>query len=305
MTTHDDLAALLDKRSWSGRPWAVRGVILAAAADARRRVRMRNVLYLFTLAIAVFAIACGGGSAAAPDSAAVSEGAVDSPDDADDTGAALGANGGAAPTGAFQALQDCLAERGLSPTNDGDGPFQLDEDVAAAREECATEAGLDPDVAAFGGFGGTQIVTCLGEQGVPIEGIESLADLGLGGGGQRGFGGNGGQGSDPAAAAAALAERLGLDPEDPLLAAAAACFGQFDGGVGGRGGGPNAGVGSVVDRVASCLEEQGFEVERDDVDPSDAADSQFTGLGVIADQLGLDLTDPDTLSAVQSCLRRP
>ncbi len=283
---------------------------------------MRPVVFarLGILIIATLAVACGGSSAAneTPDPAGAEAAVVaeeapieDSRDTESDDSAEAAPTSAAIPalTADFEAFQACLAERGLTPGARGDGSAQVDQDTAAARQECAAEVGPDPDAGGFAGFGGgrglgdTQILSCLGEQGVSIEGIDALADLGRGPGGQDGPGGAG-QGFDAEAFVATLAERLGLDPEDPTLAGAVeACVGQFAGGFGRGGGGANAGAGDVVERVASCLEDEGFTVERSVAAEPD--DAPFTGLVALAGQLGLDLTDPEILPAIQACLANP
>ena len=119
--------------------------------------------------------------------------AVDEPAQEEPDGAATG--GPSAATRA--AFLDCLTEEGIELGGGTDGQAPVDEATAASRERCAEEAGLDPDLAGQrggaggfaggggfgaggfgeGGVGGARILACLGEQGLSIDGIESLADL--------------------------------------------------------------------------------------------------------------------------------
>ena len=238
------------------------------------------------------------------------------PDEPD--GAATG--GPSAATRA--AFLDCLAEEGIELGGATDEQAPVDEATVAARERCAEEAGLDPDLAGQrggaggfaggggvaeggfgeGGFGGARILTCLGEQGLSVDGIESLADLGLGQGRQGGLDADAAEGFDRADAIRAVAELLEIDPDDPTVVAAfEACF-LDAGGPGRPGGAPISGDGSLIEAIASCLQALGIAAE---VDASADADGQFSGLIALAEQLSLDLTDPVTLPALQACLLDP
>ena len=153
-----------------------------------------------------------------------------------------------------------------------------------------------------GGFGGARILTCLGEQGLSIDGIESLADLGLGQGRQGGLDADAAEGFDPADAIRAVAELLEIDPDDPAVVAVfEACF-LDAGGPGRLGGAPISGDESLIEAIASCLQAQGIAAE---LDASADADGQLGGLIALAEQLSLDLTDPVTLPALQACLLDP
>ena len=238
------------------------------------------------------------------------------PDEPD--GAATG--GPSAATRA--AFLDCLAEEGIELGGATEGQAPVDEATGAARERCAEEAGLDPDLAGQrggaggfaggggfgeggfgeGGFGGARILTCLGEQGLSIDGIESLADLGLGQGRQGGLDAEAAEGFDRADAIRAVAELLEIDPDAPAVVAAfEACF-LDAGGPGRLGGAPISGDESLIEAIASCLQAQGIAAE---LDASADADGQFSGLIALAEQLSLDLTDPVTQPALQGCLLDP
>ncbi|MCZ6707231.1 MAG: hypothetical protein O7A71_04705 [Chloroflexi bacterium] len=304
------------------------------------------ILALLALLVAVLTVSCGGSddgksSTDEPEAVVAAEGQRDSgeqaeeptstgsePANASDTaedepapdepdGAATG--GPSAATRA--AFLDCLAEEGIELGGATDGQAPVDEATATARERCAEEVGLDPDLAGQrggaggfaggggfgeGGFGeggfGARILTCLGEQGLSIDGIGSLADLGLGQGRQGGLDADAAQGLDPADAIRAVAELLEIDPDDPAVVAAfEACF-LDAGGPGRLGGAPISGDESLIEAIASCLQAQGIAAE---LDASADADGQFSGLIALAEQLSLDLTDPVTLPALQACLLDP
>ena len=99
-----------------------------------------------------------------------------------------------------------------------------------------------------------------------------------------------------------MAERLAIDPDDPaVIAAFEACFVDA-GGPGRLGGAPLSDDESLIEAITSCLQAQGIDMEQD---PSAEADEQFSGLIALAEQLGLDLTDPNVLPALQACLLDP